>query len=105
LSGGEQQRIAIARAVVARPSLLIADEPTGNVDDAMALRLLHLFEQMNKLGTTLVIATHNAGLAAQSGRKLLHLENGELAPPPPPAKAGQIKGQAGQINEPLRVAE
>ena len=104
LSGGEQQRIAIARAVVARPSLLIADEPTGNVDDAMALRLLHLFEQMNKLGTTLVIATHNSGLAAQSGRKLLHLENGELAPPPP-AKAGQIKGQTGQINEPLRVAE
>ncbi len=76
LSGGEQQRIAIARAVVARPSLLIADEPTGNVDDAMALRLLHLFEQMNKLGATLVIATHNAGLAAASGRPVLHLENG-----------------------------
>jgi len=86
LSGGEQQRIAIARAVVGRPSLLIADEPTGNVDDAMALRLLHLFEQMNKLGTTLVIATHNAALAAQSGRSLLHLENGELVPvsPSPP---------------------
>jgi cell division transport system ATP-binding protein len=98
LSGGEQQRIAIARAVVARPSLLIADEPTGNVDDAMALRLLHLFEQMNKLGTTLVIATHNSGLAAQSGRKLLHIENGELTLPPPPTNARQT-------NQPLRVAE
>ena len=61
---------------------MIADEPTGNVDDAMAVRLLHLFEQMNKLGTTLVIATHNAVLAAQSGRPGLHLENGELTRAP-----------------------
>ena len=66
LSGGQQQRIAIARAVIARPSLLLADEPTGNVDDRIALRLLHLFEELNKLGTTIVIATHNAGLMAHS---------------------------------------
>ena len=52
LSGGQQQRIAIARAVIARPQLLLADEPTGNVDDAMALRLLRLFEELNRLGTT-----------------------------------------------------
>jgi cell division transport system ATP-binding protein len=87
LSGGQQQRLAIARAVIGRPSLLIADEPTGNVDDAMALRLLHLFEQLNKLGTTLVIATHNAALAKQSSRPILHLENGELAAAPARAKA------------------
>ena len=79
LSGGQQQRVAIARAVVARPKLLVADEPTGNVDDAMALRLMRLFEELNKLGTTLVIATHNAPLARQFGRPVLHLENGELA--------------------------
>ncbi|MDE2167380.1 MAG: cell division ATP-binding protein FtsE [Alphaproteobacteria bacterium] len=79
LSGGQQQRVAIARAVVMRPKLLVADEPTGNVDDAMAQRLMRLFEELNKLGTTLIVATHNAVLARQSGRTVLHLENGELA--------------------------
>jgi cell division transport system ATP-binding protein len=78
LSGGQQQRIAIARAVIARPQLLLADEPTGNVDDEMALRLLRLFEELNRLGTTMVLATHNETLARQSGRGRLHLENGEL---------------------------
>ncbi len=78
LSGGQQQRVAIARAVVAHPKLLVADEPTGNVDDAMAQRLMRLFEELNKLGTTLIIATHNAALARQFGRPVLHLENGEL---------------------------
>jgi cell division transport system ATP-binding protein len=81
LSGGQQQRIAIARAVIARPQLLLADEPTGNVDDAMALRLLRLFEEMNRLGTTVVLATHNEGLAAALGHPRLHLENGELKHP------------------------
>ena len=52
LSGGEQQRVAIARAVIGRPELLVADEPTGNVDPEMATRLLHLFDSLNKLGTT-----------------------------------------------------
>ena len=78
LSGGQQQRVAIARAVIARPQLLLADEPTGNVDDAMALRLLRLFEEMNRLGTTVVLATHNEALAARLGHPRLHLENGEL---------------------------
>jgi cell division transport system ATP-binding protein len=87
LSGGQQQRVAIARAVINRPSLLLADEPTGNVDDAMAARLLRLFEELNRLGTTLVLATHNAVLAARSGRKRLHLEAGELTLEPALADA------------------
>jgi cell division transport system ATP-binding protein len=88
LSGGQQQRVAIARAVIGGPKLLIADEPTGNVDDAMALRLLRLFDELNKVGTTVLIATHNAALAGQSGRPILHLAEGALAEPPA-AKAGQ----------------
>jgi cell division transport system ATP-binding protein len=79
LSGGQQQRIAIARAVIARPQLLLADEPTGNVDEAMALRLLRLFEEMNRLGTTIVLATHSEALAARSGHPRLHLVDGEIA--------------------------
>ena len=79
LSGGQQQRIAIARAVITRPQLLLADEPTGNVDDEMALRLLRLFEELNKLGTTMVFATHNETMARQSGLGRLQLENGELS--------------------------
>jgi cell division transport system ATP-binding protein len=78
LSGGQQQRLAIARAVIGRPSLLLADEPTGNVDEEMAVRLLRLFEEMNKLGTTLVIATHSESLVARFGRPRLHLEGGEI---------------------------
>ncbi len=62
LSGGEQQRVAIARAVIARPDILVADEPTGNVDPEMAARLLYLFDGLNKLGTTVVVATHDLHL-------------------------------------------
>jgi cell division transport system ATP-binding protein len=78
LSGGEQQRVAIARAVVSKPSLLIADEPTGNVDDQIAARLLRLFEELNRQGTTIVIATHSESLVARFPHTGLHLENGEL---------------------------
>ena len=78
LSGGQQQRVAIARAVINRPSLLLADEPTGNVDNDLAVRLLYLFDELNKLGTTVLIATHHEGLVKRFDHAILHLEDGEL---------------------------
>ena len=78
LSGGQKQRVSIARAVIARPRLLLADEPTGNVDDTMALRLMHLFEELNRLGTTVIIATHNQELVQRMGYPILRLGDGEL---------------------------
>lgn len=79
LSGGEKQRAAIARAVIAKPQLLLADEPTGNVDPVLAKRLLHLFLELNRLGTTMLIATHDKGLVRQAERPVLHLEEGTLS--------------------------
>ncbi|MEI6986238.1 MAG: ATP-binding cassette domain-containing protein [Rhodospirillaceae bacterium] len=79
LSGGQQQRIAIARSVIARPRLLLADEPTGNVDDSIGMRLLYLFEELHKLGTTVVIATHNEGLISRFAHPRLHLDCGILS--------------------------
>ncbi len=76
LSGGEQQRVAIARAVIGRPRLLLADEPTGNVDDAIAVRLLYLFEELNRMGTSVVIATHNEALVSKFKHRQLHLDRG-----------------------------
>ena len=78
LSGGQKQRVAIARAVIGRPDLLLADEPTGSVDDAIAMRLMHLFEELNKLGTAIILATHNEALVARFNHPRLHLENGKL---------------------------
>jgi len=78
LSGGQQQRVSIARAVIGRPKLLLADEPTGNVDDRMGMRLMHLFEELNKLGTTVVIATHNNHLVERMGFPKMHLDEGWL---------------------------
>ena len=87
LSDGEKQRVAIARAVIGRPNLLLADEPTGNIDLAQGLRILHLFEELNKIGTTVVIATHDRSLITTFGRPELRLANGELSvhktPAPP----------------------
>jgi cell division transport system ATP-binding protein len=79
LSGGEQQRVAIARAVIARPNLLLADEPTGNLDAAQAHRLLLLFRELNRLGTTVVVATHNDQLVARHPAPALRLDRGRLA--------------------------
>jgi cell division transport system ATP-binding protein len=78
LSGGQQQRVSIARAVIARPRLLLADEPTGNVDDVMGFRLMHLFEELNRLGTTVVIATHNMKVVESLGHGRLLLDDGRL---------------------------
>jgi len=81
LSGGQQQRVAIARAVIGRPSLLLADEPTGNVDDRLALRLLYLFEELNKMGTTVVIATHSEQLVQRFQHPVIRLAGGDSAAP------------------------
>lgn len=78
LSGGEKQRVAIARAVIKRPDLLLADEPTGNVDPAIAKRIMHLFVELNKLGTTTVIATHDMAMVKKVGADRLHLHEGKL---------------------------
>src|SRR3546814_10380016 len=81
-SGGEQQRVAIARAVIGRPDLLVADEPTGNVDPDMALRLLRLFEALGRLGTTVVVATHDVQLLkALPDSLIMRLNKGRLLDP------------------------
>jgi cell division transport system ATP-binding protein len=82
LSGGEQQRVAIARAVIGRPDLLVADEPTGNVDPEMAVKLLRLFEALNRLGTTVVVATHDVHLLRKVPESLImRLDKGRLSDP------------------------
>ncbi|MEO5865872.1 MAG: cell division ATP-binding protein FtsE [Sphingomonas sp.] len=82
LSGGEQQRVAIARAVIGRPEILVADEPTGNVDPDMADRLLHLFDSLNRLGTTVVMATHDLHLIGRVGTaQMMRLDKGRLLDP------------------------
>ena len=78
LSGGEKQRVAIARAVINRPDLLLADEPTGNVDNDIAPKLMKLFVELNKLGTTVVIATHSEKLINDFAYPRLHLQDGSL---------------------------
>jgi cell division transport system ATP-binding protein len=79
LSGGQQQRVAIARAVIARPKLLLADEPTGNLDDEIGFRLMNLFDQLNRMGTTIVIATHSQHIMQKFGHPKLILDAGRLS--------------------------
>jgi len=85
LSGGEQQRVAIARAVVNKPKILLADEPTGNVDDETATRLFHLFDELHKLGTAVILATHQHLLVERFRKPALQLKNGYLVGPLPQA--------------------
>lgn len=101
MSGGEQQRVAIARAVITRPRLLIADEPTGNVDPEMALKLLRLFEALNhRVGTTVVVATHDVHLLQKVPDSLImRLNKGQLSDPTgalryPPRPVGSPEGAA-----------
>ncbi len=89
LSGGQKQRVAIARAVITRPKLLLADEPTGNVDPDLSLRLLYLFEELNKIGTTVLIATHNDSLVSRFEHPVMRLHEGRLVDGTrPPLEAG-----------------
>jgi len=82
LSGGEQQRVAIARAVIGRPEILVADEPTGNVDPEMAERLLYLFVALNKLGTTIFVATHDLHLVPRVPHaQTIRIDNGRVIAP------------------------
>jgi cell division transport system ATP-binding protein len=81
LSGGEKQRVAIARAVIRRPRLLLADEPTGNVDGVNGRRILRLFEALNGLGTTIVLATHDERLIARYAHPCMRLVGGQLLDP------------------------
>ena len=78
LSGGEKQRLAVARAVIGKPDLIVADEPTGNVDPEMGLRILRLFVELNRLGATVLVASHDAELVRRAGAPALRLESGRL---------------------------
>ncbi len=78
LSGGEQQRVGIARAVVSRPPILIADEPTGNLDPKLSEEIMRLFQDFNRVGVTVIIASHDLGLIRRLGHRVLTLEQGRL---------------------------
>jgi len=78
LSGGQKQRTAIARAVITKPALLLADEPTGNLDQRLSLRFMRLFEAMHEMGTTVLFATHDEALITQFGHPVLKLQDGVI---------------------------
>lgn len=78
ISGGEQQRVAIARAYVSRPAILIADEPTGNLDPAMSVGIMKLLDRINRDGTTVVMATHDSGIVDQMRKRVIELDDGHV---------------------------
>jgi cell division transport system ATP-binding protein len=78
LSGGEQQRVAIARAIVNRPEIIIADEPTGNLDPLNTYDIVQILKKINDLGTTVILTTHNKGIVDNLGRRVITMENGRI---------------------------
>ena len=78
LSGGEQQRIAIARAIVNSPSLVIADEPTGNLDPETSMEIMEIFQEINNTGTTIIMATHDKEIVDSMGKRVIAIEHGEI---------------------------
>jgi len=79
LSGGEQQRLCIARAIVNRPAIVLADEPTGNLDADYASKIMEMFKSFNQVGVTLLISTHDESLITRYSSRVLHLKQGELS--------------------------
>lgn len=98
LSEGQKQRVAVARAVIRRPKLLLADEPTGNVDETQSKRLINLFKELVKMGTTIIIATHNRLLVSSKGYTEYHLRDGSLY------KQNPLKGTSSLTAQLMRMA-
>ena len=91
ISGGEQQRVALARALVNNPDLILADEPTGNIDPELSYEIVELLTEINKVGTTIVMVTHEHDLVAQFDHRIIRLEKGRLV-----ADTGKIGGHNGR---------
>jgi putative ABC transport system ATP-binding protein len=93
MSGGQQQRVAIARALVANPSMILADEPTGNLDTHSTAEVLGIFERLHDEGVTIILITHEDGVAAHAGR-IVRLSDGEIiSDEPNPARRAALVGQ------------
>jgi cell division transport system ATP-binding protein len=78
LSGGEKQRVAIARAIINQPDVIVADEPTGNLDPINTYDIIQILKKINDLGTTIILTTHNKGVIDALGRRVLTMENGKI---------------------------